>query len=87
MTDHTVKSFTEQLESLSALVAQMGGLAEAQFAAAIEAVARRDSLAAESAVGGDKLIHRPLGCQKLPVAWLRGGEIFLQQIGSLGCNR
>jgi len=46
MTDHTVKSFTEQLESLSALVAQMGGLAEAQFAAAIEAVARRDSLAA-----------------------------------------
>ena len=43
MTDHTVKSFTEQLEALSALVAQMGGLAEAQFAAAIEAVARRDS--------------------------------------------
>jgi phosphate transport system protein len=56
MTDHTVKSFTEQLESLSALVAQMGGLAEAQFAAAIEAVARRDSLAAESAVGGDARI-------------------------------
>jgi len=26
MTDHTVKAFTEQLESLSALVAQMGGL-------------------------------------------------------------
>ena len=56
MTDHTVKSFTEQLEALSALVAQMGGLAEAQFAAAIEAVARRDSVAAESAVGGDARI-------------------------------
>ena len=39
MTDHTVKSFGEQLEALSALVAQMGGLAEAQFAAAIEAIA------------------------------------------------
>src|ERR1700761_4834678 len=53
MTEHTVKSFTEQLETLSALVAQMGGLAEAQFAAAIEAIARRDSGAAETAVGGD----------------------------------
>ena len=56
MTDHTVKSFGEQLEALSALVAQMGGLAEAQFAAAIEAIARRDSTAAESAVGGDARI-------------------------------
>src|ERR1700742_1939357 len=56
MTDHTVKSFTEQLETLSALVAQMGGLAEAQLAAAIEAVARRDSMAAESAIGGDARI-------------------------------
>src|ERR1700749_1970765 len=56
MTDHTVKSFTEQLEALSTLVAQMGGLAEAQLASAIEAVARRDSQAAESAVGGDARI-------------------------------
>src|SRR5882762_5937261 len=53
---HTVKSFGEQLEALSALVAQMGGLAEAQFAAAIEAIARRDSVAAERAVGGDARI-------------------------------
>ena len=53
MTDHTVKSFGEQLETLSALVAQMGGLAEAQFASAIEAIARRDSQAAERAVSGD----------------------------------
>ena len=56
MTEHTVKSFGEQLEALSALVAQMGGLAEAQFAAAIEAIARRDSIAAERAVGGDARI-------------------------------
>jgi phosphate transport system protein len=56
MTEHTVKSFGEQLEALAALVAQMGGLAEAQFAAAIEAIARRDSVAAERAVGGDARI-------------------------------
>ena len=56
MNDHTVKSFGEQLETLSALVAQMGGLAESQFAAAIEAIARRDSVAAERAVGGDARI-------------------------------
>ena len=48
MTDHTVKSFTEQLEGLSSLVAQMGGMAEAQFAAAIEAIAQRNSSAAET---------------------------------------
>ena len=56
MTEHTVKAFSEQLEGLTALVAQMGGLAEAQFAAAIEAISRRDSNAAESAVGGDARI-------------------------------
>ena len=53
MNDHTVRSFDEQLQALSTLVAQMGGLAEAQLAAAIEAIARRDSQAAESAVSGD----------------------------------
>jgi len=56
MSEHTVKSFGEQLEALSALVAQMGGLAEAQFASAIEAIARRDSVAAERAVAGDARI-------------------------------
>ena len=58
MSEHTVKSFGEQLEALSALVAQMGGLAEAQFASAIEAIARRDSVAAERAVGGDARIDQ-----------------------------
>jgi phosphate transport system protein len=53
MNDHTVRSFDEQLQALAALVAQMGGLTEAQLAAAIEAIARRDSQAAEAAVSGD----------------------------------
>ncbi len=52
MTEHTVKAFTEQLESLSAAVAKMGGLAEAQLADAIEAIGPL----AENAVGGDKRI-------------------------------
>jgi phosphate transport system protein len=56
MSDHTVKSFDEQLQALATLVAQMGGLTEAQLAAAIEAIARRDSQAAESAVAGDSRI-------------------------------
>src|SRR5476651_873853 len=56
MNDHTVKAFSEKLEGLSASIAQMGGLAEAQFANAVEAIAKRDTKLAESAVGGDKRI-------------------------------
>jgi len=56
MSDHIVKSFDEQLQGLTAAVAQMGGLAEAQLASAIDAIARRDSHAAESAVAGDARI-------------------------------
>jgi len=58
MTDHTVKAFTEKLEALAASVAQMGGMAEAQLADAVEAIARRDTGLAENAVGGDKQIDQ-----------------------------
>jgi phosphate transport system protein len=40
--EHIVKSFDEQLRRLENLVAEMGGLAEAQLAAAIEAMSHRD---------------------------------------------
>jgi phosphate transport system protein len=53
MSEHTVKAFTEQLEALSSSVAQMGGLAEAQFADAIEAIGKRDTGLAEAAIAGD----------------------------------
>ena len=56
MVDHTVKAFTEQLEALSTSIAQMGGLAEAQLADAIEAIARRDTARAEAVVGGDRRV-------------------------------
>src|SRR6201994_225495 len=56
MRDHTVKAFGEKLESLSSGIAQMGGLAEAQLAAAIEAIAKRDTKLAEQAIAGDPRI-------------------------------
>ena len=58
MTEHTVKSFGDQLEALSALVAQMGGLAEAQLANAVESIAKRDMALAEGAIAGDPEIDR-----------------------------
>jgi phosphate transport system protein len=58
MSEHTVKAFSEQLEALTRSVAQMGGLAEAQFADAIEAIARRDTALAESAIAGDPRIDQ-----------------------------
>jgi len=53
MSEHIVKSFTEQLEGLANAVAQMGGLTEAQFGNAIEAIAKRDAALAESVIGSD----------------------------------
>ena len=58
MSEHIVKSFTEQLELLATGVAQMGGLAEAQFANAIEAIAKRDTKLAEIAIGSDERVDR-----------------------------
>ncbi|HEY1630556.1 MAG TPA: phosphate signaling complex protein PhoU [Rhizomicrobium sp.] len=58
MNDHTVKAFGEQLEALATSVAQMGGLAEAQLADAIEAIARRDSALAESVIAGDPRVDQ-----------------------------
>ena len=56
MAEHTVRAFTEQLEALASSVAQMGGLAEAQLADAIDAIAKRDTGRAEMVVGGDRKI-------------------------------
>ena len=52
-TEHTVKSFQEELEKLSTGIAQMGGLTEAQLSAALEAVQRRDNQLAERTVRED----------------------------------
>jgi len=56
VTDHTVKSFQEELDGITASIAQMGGLTEAQLAGAIESVSRRDSELAERTVQEDRRI-------------------------------
>ncbi len=54
--EHIVKSYDEELERLSKMIVEMGGLAESQLAAAIEAVAKRDSeLAARVIEDDDKV--------------------------------
>jgi phosphate transport system protein len=52
-TNHIVKSYDSELNRLRAAVVQMGGMAESQLAAAIQAVSRRDSDLAASIVAGD----------------------------------
>jgi phosphate transport system protein len=53
MTEHTVKSYEEELNKLSAEVARMGGLAEAQVAESLTAVVKRNQELAASVVGRD----------------------------------
>jgi phosphate transport system protein len=54
--DHTVKSFDSELKRLIQEIAQMGGLAEAELAQAIDALARRDSEAAATVIESDRRI-------------------------------
>ncbi|MBE7216936.1 MAG: phosphate signaling complex protein PhoU [Caulobacteraceae bacterium] len=53
MNEHTLKFFGEELNQLKAEVARMGGLAEAQVADAVEAVANRDVPLAQLLIGRD----------------------------------
>jgi phosphate transport system protein len=54
--DHTVKSFDSELKRLIQEIAQMGGLAEAELAQAIDSLARRDSEAAATVIESDRRI-------------------------------
>ena len=74
MTDHTVKSFQEELDAIAASIAQMGGLTEAQLAGAIEAVSRRDSELANMAVQQDRridMLEREIEARAVRVIALR----------------
>jgi phosphate transport system protein len=53
MTEHTVRSFSQDLEDLSGDIARMGGLAEDMLSDAIQAVATRDLVLAETVVARD----------------------------------
>jgi phosphate transport system protein len=56
MTDHTVKAFDQEIGELRALVAEMGGRAEAAVADAMTALQRCDNSLAGQIVGNDRLI-------------------------------
>lgn len=55
-TEHIVKSFDQDLKHLDSIIAEMGGLAEAQLADAIDALVRRNGAKAEKVVAGDERI-------------------------------
>ncbi len=51
--DHTVSAFDEELDAISAELSRMGGLAEAEVADAVRAIALRDAALAESVIVRD----------------------------------
>ena len=51
--EHIIKSYDEELRHLDNIITQMGGLAESQLGAAIEAVGKRDSDLATEVIEGD----------------------------------
>ena len=53
MNQHTVKAYGDELNQLTAEVARMGGLAEAQVADAVDSVARRDVALARAVIDRD----------------------------------
>ncbi|CUW39066.1 Phosphate-specific transport system accessory protein PhoU homolog(Signal transduction response regulator, phosphate regulon transcriptional regulatory protein PhoB,20-107) [Magnetospirillum sp. XM-1] len=53
MSDHTVKSYDDELAHLSGMIARMGGLAEAQLGAALQSLARRDDELAQRVIDSD----------------------------------
>ena len=56
--EHIVKSYDEELRKLSNTITEMGGLAESQLAAAIDAVVKRDSKLAANVVEGDAKVDQ-----------------------------
>ena len=53
MNEHTAKAFDVDLQDLSRMVAEMGGLAEKQIADSVDALATRDSARAERVIAAD----------------------------------
>jgi phosphate transport system protein len=56
MTDHTVKAFDEDINSLRALIAEMGGLTEDAIDNAVKALSTRNEDLAHRVIEGDKRV-------------------------------
>ena len=62
MVDHTLRAYDEELEGLTAELSRMGGLAEAEVADSVRAIARRDVALAQAVIGHE---FRDLDAQSL----------------------
>jgi phosphate transport system protein len=51
--EHTLRAYDEELDAITAQLARMGGLAEAEVADSVRAIVKRDVKLAESVIGGD----------------------------------
>ena len=74
MNQHTVKAYGDELNQLTAEVARMGGLAEAQVADAVDSVARRDVALARAVVERDTRLdamHRDIERKAIRLIALR----------------
>ena len=74
MNQHTVKAYGDELNQLTAEVARMGGLAEAQVADAVDSVARRDVALARAVVDRDgrlDAMHRDIERKAIRLIALR----------------
>ena len=74
MNQHTVKAYGDELNQLTAEVARMGGMAEAQVADAVESVARRDVALARAVVERDTRLdsmHRDIERKAIRLIALR----------------
>jgi phosphate transport system protein len=58
VSEHIIKSYDEELRRLTATITQMGGLAESQLAASIDAVIKRDSDLAATVVETDARVDQ-----------------------------
>jgi len=58
MTEHTVKQFDEELNSLSESLAEMGGLAEKLVADAVQSLLDRDLQRAQGVISSDRTVDR-----------------------------
>src|SRR5882724_7918868 len=58
MTEHTVRSYDDELSDLAQKIAEMGGLAEQQVADSVAALAHRDGALAQRVIGADVRIDR-----------------------------
>jgi phosphate transport system protein len=56
--EHIIKSYDEELDRLNKIIVEMGGQAESQLAAAIDAVIKRDSDLAAQVIEGDAKVDQ-----------------------------